>query len=51
MAAFLASLARDDLAGAGIGTLPADFAFDICPVRTERNRQPTGSTDSEVRVL
>jgi len=35
----------------GTGTLPAGSAFDVRPVRTERNRQPAGLTDPEVHAL
>ena len=35
----------------GTGTLPADAATDVRPVRTTRNRQPAGLTDPETHAL
>jgi site-specific recombinase XerD len=37
--------------GRGTGTLAADVARDVRPMRTTRNRQPIGVTDVEVHAL
>ena len=35
----------------GVGVLTADVARDVRPMRTERNRQPAGMTDTEIHGL